>query len=317
MTERLSKLMLIFFSLLLLVIPIVSSVEESCSSINFLSSNKSLCDRKEVEIEVEVTNLNFKVSTNGNKYTTFNIKEGNETFTVFSYGYLPIAEKDIVKVKGTFFTEYAYEGYTFPNQINTNPSDIVVLKARRLIIGIYVGSALLVLLLIGILLLVKKNREKTKKKINYIKGQKFECYALSLFKSKDWEIENVTADISSEIERKVKSDSDPDIIVKNKSKNLKFALECKYRSDFFIGKNGKKGLNWAKDYKIENYHKFQEENGFPVYILIGVGGFISRPERTFLIPLKALNYSWATEDYLHKFERKVNEPFRLENNYLK
>ncbi|PIN77657.1 hypothetical protein COV15_01600 [Candidatus Woesearchaeota archaeon CG10_big_fil_rev_8_21_14_0_10_34_12] len=153
--------------------------------------------------------------------------------------------------------------------------------------------------------------------MNYAKGHKFEKYALDLFEPEYWEIENIAADISSEIERKVKSDSDPDIIVKNKQKNLKFALECKYRSDFFIGKNGKRGLVWAKDYKIGKYQKFEEENGFPVYILIGVGGFPSKPERTFLIPLKALNYSWATEDYLQKFQIKVNEPFRLENNYLK
>ncbi|MBS3140180.1 hypothetical protein J4479_04200 [Candidatus Woesearchaeota archaeon] len=318
MIEKLSKVMLIFFSLLFIVIPIVSGVEESCSSIDFLSSNKSLCDRKEVEIEGEVTNLNFEVSAKGNKYTTFNLKGGNETFTVFSYSYLPIAEKDIVKAKGTFFTEYSYESYIFINQINIQPSDIVVLKARRLVILIYVGSVLFVLLLVGILLLVKKNREKDKKKLNYIKGHKFECYALSLFGPKHWEIENVAADISSEIERKVKSDSDPDIIVKNKQKNLKFALECKYRSDFFIGKNGKRGLVWEKDYKIGKYQKFQEENGFPVYVLIGVGGFNpSRPERTFLLPLKALNYPWAEEDYLKKFERKVDELFRLENNYLK
>lgn len=297
--------------------PIVSGVEESCSSINFLSSNKSLCDRKEVEIEGEVTNLKFEVSAKGNKYTTFNLKEENETFTVFSYSYLPIAEKDIVKVKGTFFTEYLYESYIFPNQINTQPSDIVVLKARRLVIGIYVGSVLFILLLLGTLLLIKKNKEKDKKKVNYIKGHKFENYALSLFEPKHWEIENITADLSSEIERKVKNDSNPDIIVKNKSKNLKFALECKYRSDFFISKNGNKGLLWAKDYQIKNYQKFQEENGFPVYILIGVGGFSSRPGRTFLLPLKALNFSWAKEDYLQKLERKVNEPFKLENNCLK
>ncbi len=246
MIERLSKAMLIFFSLLLMVIPIVSGVEESCSSINFLSSNKSLCDRKEVEIEGEVTNLNFEVSAKGNKYTTFNLKEGNETFTVFSYSYLPIAEKDIVKAKGTFFTEYAYESYIFPNQINTQPSDIVVLKARRLVIGIYVGSVLFVLLLVGVLLLVKKNREKDKKKVNYAKGHRFEHYAVSLFEQKHWEIENITADISSEIERKVKSDSDPDIIVKNKSKNLKFALECKYRSDFFISKVNKKHASYGQ-----------------------------------------------------------------------
>ena len=86
---------------------------------------------------------------------------------------------------------------------------------------------------------------------------------------------------------------------------------------FLISKNGKKGLGWAKDYKIEKYQKFQEENGFPVYILIGVGGVPERPERNFLIPLKALNYPWVTEDYIQTFERKVNEPFRLENNYLK
>lgn len=309
--------MLMSFLLLLIFTSIISAVEESCSSIKFLSTNKSLCDRKEVEIEGKVTNLNFEVSAKGNKYTTFNLKEGNETFTVFSYSYLPIAEKDVVKAKGTFFREYSYEGYIFPNQINIQPSDILVLKARRLIIGIYVGSVIFVLLFVSMLLLIKKNRKKYKKKVNYEKGYSFEKYALSLFNKKEWEIENLSADLSEEIGRKVKSDSDPDIIVKNKFRNLKFALECKYRSHFFITKNGKKGLVWEKDYKIEKYKKFQEENGFPVYILIGVSGFNpSKPERTFLLPLKALNYSWAEEDYLKKFEKKVNEPFKLENNFL-
>ena len=154
--------------------------------------------------------------------------------------------------------------------------------------------------------------------MNYIKGHKFEKYALDLFKPEQWEIENIAADLSSDIERKVKSDSDPDIIVKNKSKNLKFALECKYHSNFLINKkNGSKGLYWAKDYNIEKYQKFQEENGFPVYILIGVNGLPSRPERTFLLNLKTLKYSWVGENYLQQFVRKVGEPFRLENNYLK
>ena len=163
MFERLSKVMLIFFSLFFIITPIVYAVESSCSSINFLSSNKDLCDRQEVEVEGEVINLKFDVSANGNKYTTFNLKE-NKTFTIFSYSYLPISEKDIVKAKGTFYTEYSYESYIFPNQINIQPSDIVVLKARRLIIGIYIGAVLLVLLLVGILILIKKNREKLKKK---------------------------------------------------------------------------------------------------------------------------------------------------------
>jgi len=65
------------------------------------------------------------------------------------------------------------------------------------------------------------------------------------------------------------------------------------------------------------YNKFQEEKGFPVYILIGVGWFSSRPKRIFLLPLKALRYPLAKEEYLQKFERKINEPFRLENNDLK
>lgn len=161
---KLSKVALIFFYLLFAIMPIVFGIEESCSSINFLSSNLPLCDRQEVEIEGEVTNLKFDVSTKGNKYTTFNLKGENETFTIFSYNYLPVAEKDTVKVKGTFFTEYVYESYIFPNQINTLPSDVVVLKARRLVIGMYVGAALLMLLLVIALILFKKNKKKHKKR---------------------------------------------------------------------------------------------------------------------------------------------------------
>ena len=312
-----SKVIVNIFSSLLLFTQIVYGVEESCYSLNLLSSNKDFCDRQEVLVEGEVKNLKFDVSAKGNKYTTFNFKEGNETFTVFSYNYLPVAEKDIVKVKGTYFTDYAYEVYTFPNQINTQPSDVVVLKARRLVIGMYGGASLFILLLAGALLLLKKNREKAKRKVKYDKGYEFEKYAIPLFEEKHWQLESITPDISSEVGRRVKSDSDPDIIVKNKIKQLKFALECKFRAGFSSHNDGKKSLKWAEDYQIKHYSKFEEENDIPVYILLGIGN-PEKPERTFLIPLKAIKQrTYFYEDYIQQFERGVNEPFRLEGNWLK
>ena len=94
-------------------------------------------------------------------------------------------------------------------------------------------------------------------------------------------------------------------------------MECKYFFSFRNDQKGIKKLFWAKEYQIEHYNKFQDENGFLVYVLIGVGGFSAKPERAFLIPLKALKYSFASESYLQKFERKVGEPFYLEKGYLK
>jgi hypothetical protein len=72
-----------------------------------------------------------------------------------------------------------------------------------------------------------------------------------------------------------------------------FAVECKWRNHFYQGK-----INWAKDYQVVNYGRYQNDNDEPVFIAIGIGGTPSKPNTFYLIPFKRLTKTYATEDYL-------------------
>lgn len=294
--------------------------DDSCNSVTNVFLNRTSCDRKSIVIEGKVRDLNFTISSKGHKFTTFNISDGNNNITVFSYEYLPIAEGDLVRVTGTYYTEYLYGNYSFYNEIVTIPSEVIILKHE---IPIFQRNVLIVLLVITLCISIpvifylrKKNREKIRKKLHYGKGSDFEKHVLSIFDQKQWGIENVTGDISEEIGRRVKSDSDPDITVKHLASGKKFSIECKYRSWFEIGKP-ESGLRWADAYQIANYNIFQKEKGHKVYVVIGVGGTPSKPKRMFLVPLYALKFPFAKESYLKKFERDVNSQFTIEGGELK
>lgn len=289
--------------------------DDSCNSVTSIQLNKTLCDRKAVEVEGKVADLNFTISEKGNKFTTFNLSDGKNKVMVFSFEYLPVAEKDVVRVKGIYFTIYQYENYSYYNEIITMPSGVTILKHERLLHENYILIALLVLGTPVIFYLWKKNQEKIRKKLHYGEGYDFEKYIISLFDQKQWSIEHLTGDISEEIGRRVKSDSDPDITVKHLTTGKKYSIECKYRSRFEIGKK-ECGIRWAKPYQISNYQIFQKEKGHQVYVVLGVGGRPSKPKRMFLVPLYKLRYQFANESYLKKFERDVNSQFTIEGGEL-
>lgn len=72
-----------------------------------------------------------------------------------------------------------------------------------------------------------------------------------------------------------------------------FAIECKWRNAFVDGK-----LEWAKDFQIANYNKFEQEKGIKVLVAIGVGGSAGKPEQFYLVPLYRLKYSFAKMNYI-------------------
>ena len=168
------NLKIIIILILLIAISNINTVgangDSSCDSIINILLNKSFCDRKAVEVEGEVTDLIFKISKKGNKYTTFNLTQGNYQIKVFSFEYLPISEGDLVRVSGVYYTEKLYEEYSFPNEINTMPYGVTILKHNRLISQNHILMGLLVVSLVGSIIisvyLFKKNREKNKKKIS-------------------------------------------------------------------------------------------------------------------------------------------------------
>ncbi len=121
------------------------NTDDSCNSVTNVFLNRTSCDRKSIVIEEEVRDLNFSISSKGHKFTIFNISDGNNNITVFSYEYLPIAEGDLVRVTGTYYTVYEYGIYIFYNEIVTIPSQVIILKHE---IPIFQRNVLIVLLVI-------------------------------------------------------------------------------------------------------------------------------------------------------------------------
>ena len=138
----------------------------------------------------------------------------------------------------------------------------------------------------------------------YAKGVRFEIYASRLFPASNWVIADRTKDTSKKFGRLVESDMHPDFVFRYIVTGKKLAVECKFRSYFILGKYGDKGIWWKKE-QGERYKKYGEVANVPVYVLLGLGGTPSNPNRVFLCPLRVFNtapYGFVTEKMLIPFE---------------
>jgi len=97
--------------------------------------------------------------------------------------------------------------------------------------------------------------------------------------------------------------------LKLESEKYPFAVECKWRNDFWKGI-----IEWARDAQISSYQEFQVSKDIPVFIALGVGGTPSDPRDLFIIPLSHLYKSILTEDWLKKYKRESRDNFFLNLN---
>ena len=94
--------------------------------------------------------------------------------------------------------------------------------------------------------------------------------------------------------------------LKLRSEKHPFAVECKWRNDFWKGI-----IEWARDAQISSYQEFQVSKEMPVFIALGIGGTPSDPRDLFIIPLGHLYKSILTEDWLKKYKRESRGDFFL------
>jgi len=100
----------------------------------------------------------------------------------------------------------------------------------------------------------------------------------------------------------------PDLKMKFKLRDVEqdFAIECKYRADYY-----QNGVNWAKEKQFENYKNFQNRSKIPVFVAIGVGGKSNSPNDLFIISLNDIEHTFLTYNFLSKY-RKAN----LDDNFF-
>ena len=92
------------------------------------------------------------------------------------------------------------------------------------------------------------------------------------------------------------------IFSSNSFTNVKFAIECKWRR-YYV----ENGIQWANDYQLRNYRKFQVQRKIHVYLIIGVGGNPSTPTDVYIIPLDCIKNTFLSRDQMEKFKRDIPE----------
>jgi len=136
------------------------------------------------------------------------------------------------------------------------------------------------------------------------KGDDFERYVVDLFDDRYFSVVQWSTDIARKHDRFVESDSGPDLIMRYIPKNEIFCVECKFRSDLYVGK-----LQWSNPQQLRRYQDFASEKRLPFFVVIGFGGNPSFPERMFCIPIEDAKYPGLYSSVFERFERNPDKKF--------
>ncbi len=100
------------------------ATEGLCDSVSGILENRNRCNLKGVEVEGEVSEVDFRTSAAGNNYTTFTLGDDEEELSVFAWGHLTVRDGDEVRVEGTFQKEKRVGRYTFENEIEADAVEV-------------------------------------------------------------------------------------------------------------------------------------------------------------------------------------------------
>lgn len=140
---------------------------------------------------------------------------------------------------------------------------------------------------------------------NKLKGDNFEKFVVSRFDSAYFTIQEWRSDKYVDGKYAISNHfPDLEIIFNLNTKNIhdRFAIECKYRSNYY-----KNAIHWAENYQLENYKKYAKAVKLPVFIVIGVGGKPQNPRDVFIVPLTMINSETLNIEFLTQYRRKVSD----------
>lgn len=115
----------------------------------------------------------------------------------------------------------------------------------------------------------------------YDVGKKFEDYVMELFPAKHFNIVHKTVGAADLNGRFTEDCVYPDYKFRDLETGRTFWIECKYRSHY--ERDG--SVTWTDDKHLEKYKDIQKKTGTKIYIILGVGGKPSRPEKMYCFDL--------------------------------
>ena len=143
------------------------------------------------------------------------------------------------------------------------------------------------------------------------KGDDFEKYIVQKFSKSYFSIVEWTGDKYIE-GMYARSNTNPDLRLNFKMKgiDLDFAVECKYRSNYY-----KEGIEWCSEQQLQNYKNFAINKEIAVFVAIGTGGQPTAPEELFIIPLTELTTNFVHKSFLNKYKKEKIKDSNLFYDY--
>ena len=177
-------------------------------------------------------------------------------------------------------------------------------------LGIILTVLGVLLTTLGIVLLTKNSDkivesiETTQKEIEVErtdkqKGDDFEKYVVQKFSKNYFSVLEWTGDkyVNGTY---AQSNTYPDLAFKFKFKDIDtdFAVECKYRSDYY-----KNGVEWCTNRQLENYRNYAKDKQRAVFAVIGIGGIATDPAELYIVPLTEISDIFLTKSFLSKYKK--------------
>ena len=140
---------------------------------------------------------------------------------------------------------------------------------------------------------------------NKAKGDAFEKFVVKNFNQKYFTLQEWRSDKYVDGIYAV-SNHFPDLEVifnfKEKGVNEAFAIECKWRKNYYNN-----GIEWAQNYQIKNYKEYAAKLSIPVFVVIGVGGEPKMPEELFIVPLQEMKSNTITKSELANYKKDISD----------
>jgi hypothetical protein len=147
----------------------------------------------------------------------------------------------------------------------------------------------------------------------FYQGEQFETFVEeNLFPDLHYTLVRRTDTFERNYKRFSESTNDPDFLFRCKKTNQEFAIEAKYRTN--LNKDG--NLSWSKSEKQKNRYKVFDSEKKPDFIVVGLGGISTKPDKIYLFPIKKVNYIHLYMSIANKYELHTNQHNGVECDYL-
>jgi hypothetical protein len=98
--------------------------------------------------------------------------------------------------------------------------------------------------------------------------------------------------------------------VRYKPTGEEFFVECKYRGHL----SSENKLEWTNEYSLKKYQRYSAQ--ISVFIVIGLGGESTSPDKMFCVPLKEAKWTGLYPSVYKKYERPPDKKFFWRNGIL-